>query len=213
MKTINRSTIKGRVGREVTFHQLPSGSLAVRFSVATDHVFQKRGGPEKHTEWHQVKTYIPKDQESLFRANLTPGSWVFLEAAVITDVVEQNGKKEFYRFLRPSPEDIDFLPRPRKAEQDPAMPDDEDAYLPAPTRAHVDSAMDDEPAPAVPTGNGTSTPATAPPPVPPHAPTPSPRAYEPRERGRLWDRDDDGRRPSRPVPRRTGSVKDLLQQE
>lgn len=199
MKTVNRSTVKGRIGKDPTFSPMPSGDLAVRFQVATDHVFQRREGAEKHTEWHQVKTFVPKSKEALFRSHLYSGAWVYIEAPSITEVFEKDEKKEFFRFLRPFPEDIDFLSPPKqRAEEIDTV--DEAAYAPVSSRPEDDDA----PPPPLKASNAPASP----------APTPQPQSFAASGRGRLWDDVDTQRRPAPSRPsRHRGSVKDLLEQD
>lgn len=201
MKTINRSTIKGRLGPRISFHPLPSGDFALRISIATDHVFHRRGSVERHTEWHEVKTYVPKDKETVFRRHLYKGAWVQIEGPVITDVVEKEGRREFYKFLRPFAEDIDFLSLPQEVAAEESMPADADDYAPVAFRSDANPLDAPLPEPIVTT-----------PPAPLASPAPTPRAYEPRQRGRLWDNDAPTPPSSRP-PRKNGSVKDLLEQD
>lgn len=198
MKTINRSLVKGRLGPKIVFQPLPSGDFALRISIATDHVFKRNGVNEKHTEWHQVKTYVPKEKESVFRRHLYKGAWVLVEGPVITEVADKDGREESYRFLRPFADDIDFLSPPKEVTQEDPMSVDADAYAPVASRSDV-----------IPNAEPVHEPAA--PPTPPASSVPTPRAFEPSPRGRLWDDADSGTRTSRPH-RTRGSVKDLLDQ-
>lgn len=186
MKTINRSIIKGRVGKEPILTRMPSGDFAVRFDLATDHVFNRREGKQVHTEWHPVKTHIRESDEAHFRAHLYPGAWVLVEGPSITDVVTNGEKTAYYKSLRPFPEDIDFLSPPKTAAHEEAPPLDEQSFAPVASRYQPD-------------------PSDEPPPIPAPAPTPAPKAFAPRDRNQLWPE-----APSSPKPRKHGSVKDLL---
>jgi single-stranded DNA-binding protein len=199
VKTINRSQVKGRLGPKIVFQPLPSGDFALRISIATDHVFKRNGVQEKHTEWHQVKTYVPKEKETVFRRHLYKGAWVLVEGPVITEVADKDGGKEFYRFLRPFADDIDFLSPPKEVTNEEPMSVDADAYAPVASRSEV-----------IPLAETVHEPAEAP--TPPAPSVPTPRAFEPSQRGRLWDDDDSGTRTSR-HHRTRGSVKDLLDQD
>jgi single-strand DNA-binding protein len=56
--SLNRAMVIGNLGGDPVLRNLPSGQLAVGFSIATDESFtDKKGQKQERVEWHQIMAF------------------------------------------------------------------------------------------------------------------------------------------------------------
>lgn len=56
-KTVNVAILLGRVGTEPDCKYLPSGSMVMTFSLATDHSYKKNNEWVNETDWHNIEVW------------------------------------------------------------------------------------------------------------------------------------------------------------
>lgn len=81
--SLNKVMLLGRLGKDVEFKQLDSGSSVARFSVATGEKYKdKAGNVVEKTEWHNVVVWSKLAE--LCSEYLHKGSQVFVEGKITT---------------------------------------------------------------------------------------------------------------------------------
>ena len=97
MKSVNRVTLVGHLGRDPEIKNTTSGKVVARFSLATD-FFSKpngNGGYRRITEWHDVTVW--EKLAVLAGQKLHKGSKVYLEGRIETRSWDdkQTGQKRY----------------------------------------------------------------------------------------------------------------------
>lgn len=118
---LNRATILGRLGQDVTLKYTPTGTPVARFSVATSKTFKDaNGNPVEKTDWHRVVVFQRMAENC---ANyLGKGSMVYVEGSMSTRKwQDQQGQDRYTTEI--TARRVQFLDR--KPEAQPQTPTDE----------------------------------------------------------------------------------------
>ena len=129
---LNRATIIGRLGQDVTLMYTPTGIPFARFNVATSTSFKDaNGNPVEKTDWHRVVVFKRIAENC---ANfLHRGSLVYVEGSMSTRKwQDQQGQDRYTTEI--TSRRVQFLDRKPEAEQ-PQAPEDE--LPPAPVTASM----------------------------------------------------------------------------
>jgi single-strand DNA-binding protein len=83
MKTVNRVTLLGNVGRDPEVRAAPSGSIIANFSIATtDRYKDAAGNWQDKTEWHNLVAF--KRTAEIIRDYVKKGSKLYVEGKIQT---------------------------------------------------------------------------------------------------------------------------------
>jgi single-strand DNA-binding protein len=92
--SINKVTLKGRLGKDSEQRTFESGDTVVRFSLATTDLYTDRNGePRKKTEWHRISVYDQTLTETCMR--LKKGDLVQVDGKLETRDYEKDGQKHY----------------------------------------------------------------------------------------------------------------------
>jgi single-strand DNA-binding protein len=83
MKTVNRVTLLGNVGKDPEVRAAPSGSIIANFSIATtDRYKDAAGNWQDKTEWHNLVAF--KRTAEIIRDYVKKGSKLYVEGKIQT---------------------------------------------------------------------------------------------------------------------------------
>jgi single-strand DNA-binding protein len=83
MKTVNRVTLLGNVGKNPEVRHAPSGSIIANFSIATtDRYKDAAGNWQDRTEWHNLVAF--KRTAEIIRDYVKKGSKLYVEGKIQT---------------------------------------------------------------------------------------------------------------------------------
>ena len=112
MKSVNKVTLLGNVGRDPEIKFTGSGTAVANFSVATSERFKDKGGEwQDRTEWHTlvayartaeiVRDYVQKGSKLYVEGRLQTRSWddkegrkVYRTEIIVTDLALLSGREE-----------------------------------------------------------------------------------------------------------------------
>ena len=112
MKSVNKVTLLGNVGRDPEIKFTGSGTAVANFSVATSERFKDKGGEwQDRTEWHTlvayartaeiVRDYVQKGSKLYVEGRLQTRSWddkdgrkVYRTEIIVTDIALLSGREE-----------------------------------------------------------------------------------------------------------------------
>jgi single-strand DNA-binding protein len=109
--SINQATISGRVGKKPELKKTASGVSWVKFSVATEEKWKdkKTGEDMKRTDWLTVKAW--RKLAEVICQYVVQGQYVEVIGAVRCDVVEKDGKTNYYNYIQA--EKVEFREKPK----------------------------------------------------------------------------------------------------
>ena len=97
MRSLNKVTLIGRLGKDPEVQSLESGTKLVKFPLATSETFKdKNGNRQEKTEWHNVIVWQKLAETA--EKYLHKGSYIYLEGRIRTsswDDKEREGKKNY----------------------------------------------------------------------------------------------------------------------
>ena len=94
MRSINRCTFLGRVGKEVNLSYTKAGTAYLRFSIACSENYKDKNG-----DWQEATTWVPVVAFQTLAENastLTSGQWVHVEGKLRIQKEEKDGQKKTY---------------------------------------------------------------------------------------------------------------------
>jgi single-strand DNA-binding protein len=96
MKSVNRATLLGNVGRDPEIKVTGSGTSVANFSIATSERYKDKSGEwQDRTEWHNVVAYgRPAD---IIRDYVRKGSKLYVEGRIQTRSWDGNDGAKHYR--------------------------------------------------------------------------------------------------------------------
>jgi single-strand DNA-binding protein len=94
MKTVNRVTLLGNVGKNPEVRAAPSGSIIANFSIATTDRYKDKAGEWKEsTDWHNIASFGKLAE--IVRDYVHKGSPVYVEGKLRTRSWEKDGQKQY----------------------------------------------------------------------------------------------------------------------
>jgi single-strand DNA-binding protein len=94
MKTVNRVTLLGNVGKNPEVRHTPSGSTIANFSVATTDRYKDKAGEWKEsTDWHNIASFGKLAE--IVRDYVHKGSPLYVEGKLRTRSYEKDGQKQY----------------------------------------------------------------------------------------------------------------------
>jgi single-strand DNA-binding protein len=94
MKTVNRVTLLGNVGKDPEVRAAPSGSIIANFSIATTDRYKDKAGEWKEsTDWHNIASFGKLAE--IVRDYVHKGSPLYVEGKLRTRSYEKDGQKQF----------------------------------------------------------------------------------------------------------------------
>lgn len=93
MKSLNRVTLIGNIGKEIELKYTGSGTAYANFSIATTESYKKDEQWIDKTEWHNCIIWS-KGAENLSKY-ATKGSRLFVEGALETTSFDKDGQKHY----------------------------------------------------------------------------------------------------------------------
>jgi single-strand DNA-binding protein len=94
MKTVNRVTLLGNVGKNPEVRAAPSGSTIANFSIATTDRFKDKAGDWKEsTDWHSIASFGKLAE--IVRDYVHKGSPLYVEGKLRTRSWEKDGQKQY----------------------------------------------------------------------------------------------------------------------
>jgi single-strand DNA-binding protein len=94
MKTVNRVTLLGNVGKDPEVRAAPSGSTIANFSIATTDRYKDKAGEWKEsTDWTNVASFGKLAE--IVRDYVHKGSPLYVEGKLRTRSYEKDGQKQY----------------------------------------------------------------------------------------------------------------------
>jgi single-strand DNA-binding protein len=94
MKTVNRVTLLGNVGKDPEVRAAPSGSIIANFSIATTDRYKDKAGEWKEsTDWTNVASFGKLAE--IVRDYVHKGSPLYVEGKLRTRSWEKDGQKQY----------------------------------------------------------------------------------------------------------------------
>jgi single-strand DNA-binding protein len=94
MKTVNRVTILGNVGKNPEVRAAPSGAIIANFSIATTDRYKDKAGEWKEsTDWHNIASFGKLAE--IVRDYVKKGSPVYVEGKLRTRSWEKDDQKQY----------------------------------------------------------------------------------------------------------------------
>jgi single-strand DNA-binding protein len=96
MRSLNKVTLIGNLGKDPEVQTLESGTKLVKFSLATTETFKdKSGNRQDQTEWHNVIVW--QKLAEIAEKYLHKGSYIYLEGRIRTRTWDDKDGKKNYR--------------------------------------------------------------------------------------------------------------------
>ena len=94
MASVNKVILVGRLGKDPEIGSVPSGTVKVKFSLATDEKFTDRNGEkQERTEWHNIVAWGKLGE--ICGQYLKKGKLVYIEGSIRTDTYDgKDGEKK-----------------------------------------------------------------------------------------------------------------------
>jgi single-strand DNA-binding protein len=95
MKTVNRVTLLGNVGKNPEVRDAPSGAIIANFSIATTDRYKDKASGEwkESTDWHNIASFGKLAE--IVRDYVHKGSPVYVEGKLRTRSWEKDGQKQY----------------------------------------------------------------------------------------------------------------------
>jgi len=94
MKTVNRVTLLGNVGKNPEVRAAPSGSTIANLSIATTDRYKDKAGEWKEsTDWHNIASFGKLAE--IVRDYVHKGSPLYVEGRLRTRSYEKDGQKQY----------------------------------------------------------------------------------------------------------------------
>lgn len=99
MASLNKVTLIGNLGSDPEVRELPSGTMVVNFSIATNESYTDKNGQKQDlTEWHRVEFW--ETQAKIASQYLKKGMQVYVEGKIRTESWDDNGVKKYATKIR-----------------------------------------------------------------------------------------------------------------
>src|SRR3954466_15964570 len=95
---MNKVTLMGNLGTDVTLSYTPSGRAVANFRMATNkHYTTTEGEKKTRTEWHRITVWGTRGENCA--KHLSKGRQVLVEGALRTSTYEKDGEKKFNHYI------------------------------------------------------------------------------------------------------------------